>query len=176
MFDTAVARPIDQISRPMSEQLRTDIIQGGYWLRRPDPATKIAIAYMGAVAPEAIEAAGLLAEELVGRHADDDQALVLVGLVQGLQRLVLGRVAALAGDVHEEHGLALQLLGRHGRAIELGENQPGELHRLFEELGLRVTLYRVDKGLGFPVRQHHLPHGVVLRAVGGLAGVGGDRE
>jgi len=59
-------RPIDQISRSMDDNLRHNIIQGAYWLRRPDPATKIAIAYMGAVAPEAIEAAGLLAEELRG--------------------------------------------------------------------------------------------------------------
>jgi pyruvate dehydrogenase E1 component len=56
-------RPIEQIPRPMSEQLTSDIIRGGYWLRRPDPATRLAIVYMGAVAPEAIEAAGLLAED-----------------------------------------------------------------------------------------------------------------
>ena len=59
-------RPIEQIVRPMDEHLRSDIIQGAYWLRRPDPSTKIAIVYMGAVAPEAIEAAGLLAEEVRG--------------------------------------------------------------------------------------------------------------
>jgi len=59
-------RPLDQISRPMTPALRDDIINGGYWLRRPEPGTNLAIAYMGALAPEAIEAAGLLAEDRRG--------------------------------------------------------------------------------------------------------------
>ena len=56
-------RPIEQPSRPMTEQLRREIIDGGYWLRRPDPSTSVAIVAMGAVVPEAIEATGLLAED-----------------------------------------------------------------------------------------------------------------
>ncbi|HUS95234.1 MAG TPA: transketolase [Hyphomicrobiaceae bacterium] len=56
-------RGIEQIPRQMTQPLRQDIIDGGYWLRRPDPATSLAIVYMGAVAPEAIEAAGLLSED-----------------------------------------------------------------------------------------------------------------
>ncbi len=59
-------RPLEQPARPMSPELRDDIIQGGYWVRRPEPGTGLAIAYMGAVAPEAIEAAGLLAEDRRG--------------------------------------------------------------------------------------------------------------
>ncbi len=59
-------RPLDQLQRPMSPELRDDIINGGYWLRRPDPSTGLAIVYMGALAPEAIEAAGLLAEDRRG--------------------------------------------------------------------------------------------------------------
>jgi pyruvate dehydrogenase E1 component len=59
-------RPIEQPGRPMSEGLGTDIIKGGYWLRRPEPSTELAIVYIGAVAPEAIEAAGLLAEDRRG--------------------------------------------------------------------------------------------------------------
>ena len=50
----------------MSDTLRENIIAGGYWLRAPDPATSLAIVYMGALAPEAIEAAGLLAEDRRG--------------------------------------------------------------------------------------------------------------
>lgn len=59
-------RPIEQIQRPMSKDLQDGIIAGGYWLREPDPSTNLAIAYMGALAPEAIEAAGLLAEDRRG--------------------------------------------------------------------------------------------------------------
>ncbi|HVY43429.1 MAG TPA: transketolase [Hyphomicrobiaceae bacterium] len=59
-------RPLDQLQRPMSDQLREDIIKGGYWLRRPEPSTELAIVYIGALAPEAIEAAGLLSEDRRG--------------------------------------------------------------------------------------------------------------
>ncbi len=37
---------------------RQGVIDGGYWLRAPGPNCEVAIAYQGAVAPEAIEAAG----------------------------------------------------------------------------------------------------------------------
>jgi pyruvate dehydrogenase E1 component len=59
-------RPVEQIPRQMTDELATNIIAGGYWLRRPDPATTLAIVYMGAMAPEAIEAAALLAENRGG--------------------------------------------------------------------------------------------------------------
>ncbi|MGI9423278.1 MAG: transketolase-like TK C-terminal-containing protein [Hyphomicrobiaceae bacterium] len=59
-------RPINQLPRQLSDETKTDIINGGYWLRRPDPSCDVAIAYMGAVAPEAIEAAGLLSEDRRG--------------------------------------------------------------------------------------------------------------
>ena len=59
-------RPIEQIPRTMTDELAGNIISGGYWLRRPDPATTLAIVYMGAMAPEAIEAAALLAENRGG--------------------------------------------------------------------------------------------------------------
>ena len=56
-------RPLDQLQRPMTPVLRQEIIGGGYWLRKPDPSSNLAIVFMGAVAPEAIEAAGLLSED-----------------------------------------------------------------------------------------------------------------
>ncbi len=59
-------RPLDQPARAITPSLRDEIIQGGYWLRRPEPGTQTAIVYTGAVAPEAIEAAGLLAEDRRG--------------------------------------------------------------------------------------------------------------
>ena len=59
-------RSISQLPRPATPQWREDVIQGGYWLRRPDAGTGLAIVAMGAVMPEAIEAAGLLAEDRRG--------------------------------------------------------------------------------------------------------------
>jgi pyruvate dehydrogenase E1 component len=59
-------RPIEQPPRVMTPELEHKIIQGGYWLRPPEPGTNLILAYTGAVAPEAIQAAGLLAEKYRG--------------------------------------------------------------------------------------------------------------
>jgi pyruvate dehydrogenase E1 component len=56
-------RPIEQIKRTMTPDLRSDIIDGGYWLRKPGPNCQVVVAYAGAVAPEAIQAVGLMAED-----------------------------------------------------------------------------------------------------------------
>jgi pyruvate dehydrogenase E1 component len=56
-------RPVEQISRAMTPQLRQAIVDGGYWLREPGPNCQVVIAYTGAVAPEAIQAVGLMAED-----------------------------------------------------------------------------------------------------------------
>lgn len=56
-------RTIDQPKRLMIPQLERDIIDGAYWMRRPGPAAQVIIAYTGAVAPEAIEATGLMGED-----------------------------------------------------------------------------------------------------------------
>jgi pyruvate dehydrogenase E1 component len=56
-------RPVEQIRRTMTPDLKQDIIDGAYWLRRPGPNCQVVVAYTGAVAPEAIEAVGLMAED-----------------------------------------------------------------------------------------------------------------
>ena len=56
-------RPIEQLSRTLTPELRQAIIDGGYWLRRPGPNCQVVVAYTGAVAPEAIQAVGLIAED-----------------------------------------------------------------------------------------------------------------
>jgi pyruvate dehydrogenase E1 component len=56
-------RPIEQIKRNIDPDLRQAIIDGGYWLREPGPNCQVVVAYTGAVAPEAIQAVGLMAED-----------------------------------------------------------------------------------------------------------------
>jgi pyruvate dehydrogenase E1 component len=56
-------RPIEQIKRAMTPELRQAIVDGAYWLRRPGPNCQVVVAYTGAVAPEAIQAVGLMAED-----------------------------------------------------------------------------------------------------------------
>ncbi|MEI5681994.1 transketolase [Mesorhizobium sp. CGMCC 1.15528] len=54
-------RALEQPQRQLSEADRRDIVNGAYWLRRPDPGANLAIAYCGAIAPEAIHAVSAFA-------------------------------------------------------------------------------------------------------------------
>jgi pyruvate dehydrogenase E1 component len=56
-------RPVEQIAREMTPALRQAIVDGAYWLREPGPNCQVVVAYSGAVAPEAIQAVGLMAED-----------------------------------------------------------------------------------------------------------------
>ena len=47
----------------MTPELRQAIVDGAYWLREPGPNCQVVVAYTGAVAPEAIQAVGLMAED-----------------------------------------------------------------------------------------------------------------
>ncbi|MER2508375.1 MAG: transketolase [Amaricoccus sp.] len=56
-------RALEQPARRIEPGLAAEIINGGYWLRPPGPNAAVVIAYTGVVASEAIEAAGLMAED-----------------------------------------------------------------------------------------------------------------
>jgi len=56
-------RTLDQPMREMTPSLAEQIIDGAYWVRAPGPNAQIVVAYQGAVAPEAIEAVGLMGED-----------------------------------------------------------------------------------------------------------------
>jgi pyruvate dehydrogenase E1 component len=56
-------RPVEQIERKMTSELAQQIVDGAYWLRKPGPNAQVIVAYSGAIAPEAIEAVGLMAED-----------------------------------------------------------------------------------------------------------------
>jgi pyruvate dehydrogenase E1 component len=56
-------RPVEQIKRTIDPELRQGIIDGAYWMRKPGPNCQVVVAYTGAVATEAIQAVGLMAED-----------------------------------------------------------------------------------------------------------------
>jgi len=58
--------PIEQPGKRADDAFRQGAIDGAYWLRKPGPNCSVVIAYQGAVAPEAIAAAGM-----VGEHRRD---------------------------------------------------------------------------------------------------------
>ena len=54
--------PIEQPGKRHDDAFRQGAIDGAYWLRKPGPNCEVVIAYQGAVAPEAIKAAGMISE------------------------------------------------------------------------------------------------------------------
>ena len=59
-------RTIDQPQRPNLSAIADDIIAGAYWLRAPAPGAELAIAYAGALAPEALDAYEQVLEDIPG--------------------------------------------------------------------------------------------------------------
>jgi pyruvate dehydrogenase E1 component len=56
-------RAIEQPQARKSDAFAQGVIDGAYWLRKPGPNAEVVIAYQGCIAPEAIEAAGLIGED-----------------------------------------------------------------------------------------------------------------
>jgi pyruvate dehydrogenase E1 component len=54
--------PIEQPGKRVDDAFKQGAIDGAYWLREPGPNSEVVIAYQGAVAPEAIKAAGTIGE------------------------------------------------------------------------------------------------------------------
>ena len=115
-------RPVEQPERELDAAFAERVIAGAYWLREPAPDAELAIAYCGAVAPEAIAAyeaisedvpgAGLLAITSPGRlHRDWRGALA--GGKPGVAERLLARLrpgAALV-TVADSHPAILSWLG-----------------------------------------------------------------
>jgi pyruvate dehydrogenase E1 component len=59
-------RPIAQPERRITTALGNAIVEGGYWLRPPPPGADLAIAYCGALAPEALAAYEAVKEDVPG--------------------------------------------------------------------------------------------------------------
>jgi pyruvate dehydrogenase E1 component len=55
-------KPLEQPGKRVDDAFRQGAIDGAYWLRKPGPNCSIVIAYQGAVAEEAIAAAGIIGE------------------------------------------------------------------------------------------------------------------
>ncbi|MGD9536037.1 MAG: transketolase [Alphaproteobacteria bacterium] len=86
-------RPVEQPERALTSETAAAVIAGAYWQVEPSGDAPLAIAYSGAVAPEALEAHQALAEEIPGLG---------VLAVTSADRLYHGWLAALkaraAGD------------------------------------------------------------------------------
>ena len=53
---------LEQPGKRIDDDFRQGTVDGAYWLRKPGPNCDVVIAYQGAIAPQAIHAAGLIGE------------------------------------------------------------------------------------------------------------------
>ena len=93
-------RPLEQPEREPDAALAEAVIAGAYWLREPGPDAELAIAYCGAVAPEALAAHRELSEDIPDAGLLAITSPVNVDSVRLLERLgfVLEREMPWAGD------------------------------------------------------------------------------
>ena len=87
--------PLEQPGKRHDDAFRQGAIDGAYWLRKPGPNCSVVIAYQGAVAPEAIAAAGI-----IGEHRRDVGVLA----VTSADRLNAGWTAAQRARSHGTPG------------------------------------------------------------------------
>jgi pyruvate dehydrogenase E1 component len=129
-------RSLEQQEREIGAELEAAIVDGAYWLREPDEQAELAIAYCGAVAPEAlaahrelaedIPAAGLLAITSPDRLHRDWQAARTAGKVSAVERL-------------------LARLRPHAPLVTVGDFHPGTLSWLGAVAGNRIVALGVDR-------------------------------
>jgi pyruvate dehydrogenase E1 component len=134
-------RPVEQIPREMTPELRQAIIDGAYWLREPGPNCEVAVACAGAVAPEAIRAVGLMAE---------DRRDVGLIAVTSADRLNAGWTAACRarerGLVHARSHIErlLENLPRHCGIVTVLDGHPATLGWIGAVHGHRVRPLGVE--------------------------------
>jgi pyruvate dehydrogenase E1 component len=135
-------RPLEQPRRAMTPRLDRAIIDGGYWLREPGPNPDVVVVYQGVVAPEAIEAVGMMAE---------DRRDVGLLAVTSADRLYAGWSAAQAareaGSANAESHIERLLAGipRHCGIVTVIDGHPATLGWLGAVAGHRVRSLGVDR-------------------------------
>jgi pyruvate dehydrogenase E1 component len=134
-------RPIEQMQRDMTPALRQAIVDGAYWLRQPGPNCQVVVAYSGAVAPEAIQAVGLMAE---------DRRDVGLLSITSADRLNAGWTAACRarerGLVHARSHIERLFAGvpRHCGIVSVIDGHPATLAWLGAVAGHRVRPLGVE--------------------------------
>src|ERR1700733_14088956 len=134
-------RPIEQVERAMTPALRQAIVDGAYWLREPGPNCQVVGAYTGAVAPEAIQAIGLMAE---------DRRDVRLLAITSADRLNAGWTAACRarerGLVHARSHIERLFAGlpRHCGIVSVLDGHPATLAWLGAVQGHRVRPLGVE--------------------------------
>jgi pyruvate dehydrogenase E1 component len=147
-------RTVEQPQRTMDAALAADVVDGAYWMRKPGPNAQVVIAYTGTVAPEAIEAVGLMAEDRrdIGLLAVTSADRLNAGWTAAQRARERGLVHArshierLFGDVPSHCGLVTVLDGHPATLAWLGSVMGHRTRSLgvehFGQTGTVQDLYR----------------------------------
>jgi pyruvate dehydrogenase E1 component len=133
--------PIEQPSPRSDAGFRQGVIDGAYWLRRPGPNCELVIAYQGVVAPEAIAAAGQLAEHRrdIGVLSVTSSDRLNAGWTAALRARAKGNSAAVSLVEH-----LLAPLPKHCQIITVIDGHPATLSWLGSVAGHRVIPLGVE--------------------------------
>jgi pyruvate dehydrogenase E1 component len=164
-------RASEQKRRDMTDELAQDIVDGGYWMRPPGPNAEIVVAYTGAVAPEAIAAIGLMAE---------DRRDVGLLAVTSADRLNAGWTAAQRarerGRIHARSHIErlLERLPPHCGLVTVIDGHPATLAWLGAVCGHRTRALGVEHfgqsgSLAALYRHYGIDTQAIVRAAQGLA-------
>ena len=135
-------RRIDQRERPLDTGLADQIIEGGYWLCPPANGASLVIAYMGVMAPQALEA-----HKAMTAHEPGAGLLA----VTSADRLHRGWLAAQrARQVGERETTAaierlLEPLAGNARLVTVSDSHPAVLSWLGAVRGQRVNALGVEQ-------------------------------
>ena len=134
-------RPLDQPQREITPALAGDMIKGAYWLRKPGANAECVIAYTGTVAPEAIEAAGLMGED-----RRDIGVLAVTSADRLLADWSATERARRRGDYFAESHIEMLLapLPRHCGIVSVIDGHPATLAWLGSVRGHRVSALGVE--------------------------------
>jgi pyruvate dehydrogenase E1 component len=145
-------RPVEQPKRRVDSDIAAAIVDGAYWLGEPAPGAELAIAYCGAVAPEALAAHRQVAEDIPGAgllaitspdrlHRDWRAACARGGPSVAGRLLAQLRPGAALVTVGDFHPATLSWLGAvaHNPIVPLGVErfgQSGDIPDLYRAYGI----------------------------------------
>ncbi len=162
--------PIEQPGKRVDGEFRQGAIDGAYWLRKPGPSCEVVIAYQGAIAPEAIKAAGMIGE---GRRD------IGVLAVTSADRLNAGWTAAQrarsrGNQAAQSHIDALMSgLPPHCKLVTVIDGHPATLSWLGSVIGHQTIPMGVEHfgqtgTIGDLYRHHRIDADAIVEKVNGL--------
>ncbi len=163
--------PIEQVVQRPTDSFRQGAIDGGYWLREPGPNCDIVIAYQGAVASEAIKAAGAIAEARrdIGVLAITSADRLNAGWTAAQRARSRGNETALS---HVESLLAP--LPAHCKIVTVIDGHPATLAWLggvvgHQTISLGVEHFGQTGTIGDLYRHHGIDAAAIVEKVQGLS-------